>query len=70
MRKTIEIDAQLIEDVMRITGMPDETAAVEAGLRVLLERQAQLQAISALRGIGWVGDLAEMREDRPEKESR
>lgn len=70
MRTTIEIDAQLIEEVMRITGLPDETTAVEAGLRVLLEREAQLQAISEMRGIGWVGDLAEIREDRPGKGSR
>ena len=28
----------------------------------LLERQAQIRAIDALRGIGWEGDLARMRE--------
>lgn len=62
MRTNIEIDDRLIADAMDATGLPTKKATVEAGLKALLERQAQIRAIDALRGIGWEGDLGRMRE--------
>ena len=62
MRTNIEIDDRLIADAMAASGLPTKKAAVEAGLRALLERHRQIRAIAALEGIGWEGDLMKMRE--------
>lgn len=62
MRTNIEIDDRLIAEAMAATGLPTKKAAVEAGLKALLDRHAQIRALSALSGIGWEGDLDGMRD--------
>jgi Arc/MetJ family transcription regulator len=43
MRIPIEVDAELIRQAMRITGIEDETAVVRAALTALIARTAALR---------------------------
>ncbi len=63
----VEIDEDLLRSAMRFGGEESARETVERGLRALTEerRRAQLEAIEGLRGLGWDGDLDEMRRDRP-----
>lgn len=64
MRTNIEIDDVLMRRAMRVSGAKTKKAAVEAGLRLLVETGAQA-GIRQLRGkIKWVGDLDETRRAR------
>lgn len=63
MRTNIEIDDQLMQDVLRLTGIKTKREAVEQGLRQLL-RLRQQEEIRRLRGkLAWEGDLNAMRTD-------
>ena len=62
MRTNIEIDDELVMRVMRRYGLPTKRAAVDLALRRLdLEPMSRDEAL-AMRGTGWQGDLAELRE--------
>lgn len=64
MRTNIDIDDQLIRQAMRHTGSRTKKAAVEAGLRLLVETHAQT-TIRRLKGkIHWEGDLDQSRRGR------
>ncbi len=64
MRTNIEIDDRLIDQAMRSSGAPTKKAAVEAGLRLLVETHSQT-AIRKLRGkVKWEGNLDESRRIR------
>jgi Arc/MetJ family transcription regulator len=64
MRTNIEIDDGLIDQAMRSSGARTKKAAVEAGLRLLVETHSQT-AIRKLRGkVKWEGDLNESRRTR------
>jgi Arc/MetJ family transcription regulator len=64
MRTNIEIDDQLMRQAMLCSGAPTKKAAVEKGLRLLLQVHGQA-AIRRLRGkVKWEGDLAESRRGR------
>jgi Arc/MetJ family transcription regulator len=65
MRTNIEIDDKLMAQALKLTGHPTKRAAVEEGLRLMIRLRKQAQALKALRGLGWEGDLGEMRRDRP-----
>jgi len=57
MRTNIEIDDRLMREAMRSSGKRTKRATVEAGLRLLVQTQAQVK-IRRLRGkIRWQGDL-------------
>ena len=63
-RTNIVIDDALIQRAMQITGLKTKRAVVEAGLRVLIDIQAQT-GIRKLRGqVKWEGNLDEMRQSR------
>jgi len=64
MRTNIDIDDELIAQAMRLTGLPTKRAAVEEGLRLLVRVRKQARALKALEGLGWAGDLDEMRQGR------
>ena len=64
LRTHIELDDALIAEAMAATGLPTKKATVEAGLRVLVRRHRQKQAIAELKGMGWEGDLDAMRDGR------
>jgi len=65
MRTNIEIDENLMNEAMRLTGLPTKRAVVEEGLKLLVRVGKQGQALKALWGIGWEGDLDQMRRDWP-----
>lgn len=67
MRTNIVIDDSLMREALRVSGLPTKRAAVEAGLRLLIQVGSQ-QEIRKLRGaIRWEGDLDEMRSGRSAK---
>ena len=63
MRTNIDIDDQLMEEAMKATGQHTKKATVEAALRKVVAICKQMAALKAMRGIGWEGDLDEMRND-------
>lgn len=63
MRTNIVIDDELMDDVLRATGLRTKRAAVESGLRLLL-RLAHQAELRDLRGqLEWTGNLDRMRTD-------
>jgi Arc/MetJ family transcription regulator len=61
MRTNIEIDDHLMKQAMKSSGARTKRAAVEAGLRLLVEVREQA-GIRKLRGkISWQGDLGNSR---------
>lgn len=63
MRTNIDIDNDLMEKAMKATGQRTKKAAVEAALRKVVAISDQMAALDGLRGLGWEGDLKEMRDD-------
>lgn len=61
MRTNIELDDDLIAEAMKITGLSTEKATVEKALRDLVRIHRQMRALDTLEGMGWEGDLDEMR---------
>ncbi|MGE0716737.1 MAG: type II toxin-antitoxin system VapB family antitoxin [Alphaproteobacteria bacterium] len=64
MRTNIEIDDELLAQAMAAAGLPTKRATVEQGLRLLVRLHCEAQALAGLKGLGWEGDLEEMRRDR------
>ncbi len=64
MRTNIEIDDELMRQAMSLTGKFTKKAAVEEALRLSVQLDRQAQALRRLWGIGWEGDLQEMRAAR------
>lgn len=63
MRTNIVIDDQLMQKILRATGIRTKREAVELGLRTLLKLHQQAQ-IRQLRGkLRWTGDLDSLRRD-------
>lgn len=65
MRTNIEIDDALMREAMEATGFKTKRETVEEGLRLLAQRKRARVALEELKGIGWEGDLDQMRRDRP-----
>ena len=64
MRTNIDIDDRLMEEAMKSSGSRTKRAAVEAGLRILIQTRAQA-SIRRLRGkVKWEGDLDRSRLGR------
>ncbi len=64
MRTNIVIDDRLMNEAMKKAGVKTKRAAVEAGLRLLIQVKSQSR-IRRLRGkVRWTGDLNEMRAGR------
>ena len=61
MRTNVEIDDALMSQAMRLTDLSTKRAAVEEGLRLLVRVRRQAEAFNELRGLGWEGDLDELR---------
>jgi Arc/MetJ family transcription regulator len=64
MRTNIEIEDAFLSEAMPITGLPTKRATVEEGLRLLVRIRRQGEAFAGLWGLGWEGDLDEMRRSR------
>jgi Arc/MetJ family transcription regulator len=64
MRTNIVIDVELIEQAMKVTGLPTKKAVVEAGLPLLIQVKAQT-GVRRLRGkVKWRGNLDELSSSR------
>ncbi|KQV09534.1 transcriptional regulator [Devosia sp. Root413D1] len=61
MRTNIDIDDELIAEVMKVTGTTTKKAAVEEALTRVAKTYRLRKAMESLRGIGWDGDLDEIR---------
>jgi Arc/MetJ family transcription regulator len=62
MRTNIEIDDELMAQALKLSGLPTKRAVVEEGLRLMVRLRKQARALKALKGLGWEGDLDEMRQ--------
>ena len=60
----VEIDQALLDETMAAAGIGTPAATVEEALRRLLKDFQLHQAIEDLAGMGWEGDLDDMREGR------
>lgn len=61
MRTNIEIDDNLMEDVLKATGLTTKKDVVELGLKTLIRLKKQ-ERIKSFRGrLQWSGDLDDMR---------
>lgn len=61
-RTNIDIDDELVAAVMRRFHLRSKRAAVDLALRRLAGPAMSRQDMLALKGVGWDGDLDEMRE--------
>ena len=62
-RTNIEIDDRLMGQALRAAEVGTKHGAVEEALQVVVRLHRQKQALHELRGIGWEGNLDEMRRD-------
>lgn len=69
MRTNIDIDDALLSQAMAAAGLRTKRATVEEALRLLVRLRRQARALAELEGLGWEGDLGEMRRDRPRHKS-
>jgi Arc/MetJ family transcription regulator len=69
MRTNIEIDDDLLSQAMTAAGLSTKRATVEEGLRLLVRVRKQAKALAKLKGLGWEGDLDEIRQGRPPRRS-
>lgn len=68
MRTNIELDDELMAQAMEATGLTTKKATVEEALRRVVENSRRRRALDELRGIGWEGDLDQMREGWPPRD--
>ncbi len=64
MRTNIDIDDELLTKAIEALGTATKKATVEEALKRVVKNYEARKAIAELRGIGWEGDLDEMRRDR------
>lgn len=57
------IDEALLAEAVETGGLTSNSATVEEALRFFIENNRRRQALDNLAGIGWEGDLDEMRTD-------
>jgi Arc/MetJ family transcription regulator len=64
MRTNIDIDDRLMQEALRTSGAKTKRAAVEAGLRLLIQTRRQ-RSVRRLRGrVAWQGNLEQSRLGR------
>ena len=64
MRTNIEIDDDLLEEALRVSGLRTKRAVVEAGLRMLVRLKRQENILSLVGKVHWEGNLDESRQGR------
>ena len=60
-RTNIDLDDELVAEVMRRYGITTKRAAVDLALRRLVGVPLTKDFLLGLRGVGWGGDLDELR---------
>lgn len=66
-RTNIDIDEELITAAMRKYGLKTKREAVDLALRKLAGPTFSKEILDAVTGIGWEGDLEEMRSSKIDK---
>lgn len=61
MRTNIDIDDDLLGEAMMATGLSTKRATVDEALRRIVTEYRQRKALDDMWGLGWDGDLDEMR---------
>jgi Arc/MetJ family transcription regulator len=64
MRTNIEIDRELVEQAMRITGAATMRETVDLALRELVDRPERKGILRWIGKLDWQGDLEDMRGSR------
>jgi Arc/MetJ family transcription regulator len=65
-RTNLVLEADLLEEAKRELGQRTYSATVNAALKEIV-RQKQVEKLADFVGkLEWIGDLSEMREDRPQ----
>lgn len=68
-RTNIEIDDELIEEALQLTGARTKREVVDIALRRLVEKGGLYRSIRKLRGkLEWEGDVSAWRRSRTERE--
>jgi Arc/MetJ family transcription regulator len=65
-RTNIDIDDELAAEVMRRFGLSTKRAAVDLALRRLVGLPLSREFLLGLEGVGWEGDLDDLRNDQPD----
>lgn len=63
-RTNVDIDEDACAEIMRRFGLKTKREAVNFALRTVAGEKASLEEARAMRGIGWEGDLDQMRASR------
>jgi Arc/MetJ family transcription regulator len=64
MRTNIEIEDELIQKALALSGLKTKRAAVEAALRMLIRVKEQEEILNLAGKVHWQGDLDESRQGR------
>lgn len=64
-RTNIDIDDELAAEVMRRFGLTTKKAAVDLALRRLVGLPLTREFLLGLEGVGWDGNLDDLRSERP-----
>ena len=60
-RTNIDLDDEAVADVMRTYRLSTKRAAVNFALNQVRRRQLSREQMLAMRGVGWAGDIAEIK---------
>jgi Arc/MetJ family transcription regulator len=66
-RTNIDIDDELTSEVMRRFGVTTKKAAIDLVLRRLVGAPLSREFLLGLEGVGWGGDLEDLRSERPDE---
>ena len=64
MRTNIEIEDELIQKALSLSGLKTKRAAVEAALRMLIRVKEQEEILNLAGKVHWQGNLEESRQGR------
>jgi Arc/MetJ family transcription regulator len=66
-RTNVDIDDELTAEVMRRFGVMTKKAAIDLALRRLVGASLNREFLLGLEGVGWDGDLEDLRSERPDE---
>jgi Arc/MetJ family transcription regulator len=66
-RTNIDLDDDLVAEVMRRFGVSTKKEAVDLALRRLVGVPLTREFLLGLEGVGWDGDLDQLRRDTPDE---
>lgn len=66
-RTNIDLDDDLVAEVIRRFGVATKKEAVELALRRLVGVPLTREFLLGLEGVGWEGNLGDLRSEQPDK---